>query len=147
MIAGGAPPKVHLAIQDGFDNHANQLKDHPQLLRNIAEALGAFCKDLKAHGMFEEVVVLTVSEFGRRAKENGARGTDHGHGSMLFAMGGAVKGGLYGRYPSLEPEDLVDGDLRQTVDFRSVYATVLDRWMGADADQLLGARFDRVGFL
>lgn len=147
VITGGGPAHVHFAVQASYDQHAGLLRDHPKRLTELSGALGAFCADLKAHGVFQDVLIFTFSEFGRRVAENASMGTDHGHGSMLFVLGGALKGGLYGTYPSLEPADLVDGDLVQTVDFRSVYATVLDRWLGADPDALLGGRFDRLGFL
>src|SRR5438132_1266939 len=91
------------------------------------------------------VMVLASSEFGRRVAENGSGGTDHGTAAPMFVFGNGLKGGLYGAQPSLA--DLVDGDLKHVIDFRSVYATVLDRWLGADPVEILGSSFDRVGFI
>ena len=90
-------------------------------------------------------MVLAFSEFGRRVAENGSGGTDHGTAAPMFVFGKGLKGGLYGAHPSLA--DLVDGDLKHVIDFRSVYATVLDRWLGADPVEILGSSFDRVGFI
>jgi uncharacterized protein (DUF1501 family) len=91
------------------------------------------------------VLVLAFSEFGRRVAENGSGGTDHGTAAPLLLFGGGLKGGLYGQQPSLT--DLVDGDLKHSIDFRSVYATILERWLGADPAAILGAPFDRVPFI
>ena len=95
-------------------------------------------------GRAEDVLTMTFSEFGRRVKENGSGGTDHGSASMMLVAGGGVKGGVVGDYPSLE--DLDDGDLKMTTDFRSVYATVLGNWMKADAKAVLGDDFKRLAF-
>jgi uncharacterized protein (DUF1501 family) len=92
------------------------------------------------------VVILLFTEFGRRVQENGS-GTDHGSGSVAFVMGDAVKGGLYGEYPSLEPDKLDEGDLRWNNDFRSTYATILDKWMGVDSQEILGGNYEHFDFI
>jgi uncharacterized protein (DUF1501 family) len=108
----------------------------------------AFYDDLAAHGLADNVVMLQWSEFGRRPNENGSRGTDHGAASSIFVIGNAVRGGLYGQQPSLAATDLDEvGNMKFTVDFRSVYATVLDKWMGGDSQAVLGSRFENLGFL
>ena len=106
----------------GFDTHANQLPTHERLLQLLANGLATFRRNMIAAGRWDDVLVLTYSEFGRRAKQNASGGTDHGTAAPHFVMGGKVKGGLHGAYPSLA--DLPDGDLRHTVDFRDVYSTI-----------------------
>jgi uncharacterized protein (DUF1501 family) len=129
----------------GFDNHANQLGNHCALLRELAESVAAFMYDLKRDSLLDRVLLMTYSEFGRTVKENGRRGTDHGAAAPLFLVGGKVKGGLTGPHPSLT--DLTHGSLKLQVDFRRVYATVLDRWLGVDSQSLLGARFEPLDVL
>ena len=123
----------------GFDTHANQPRQHANLLTELAEGLSTFYSDLAAQGRANDVVTMTFSEFGRRVKENGSAGTDHGAASVLFLAGGAVKGGVYGDYPSLS--DLDDGDLRMHTDFRSVYATLLDKWLATPSQPVLDGSF------
>jgi uncharacterized protein (DUF1501 family) len=106
----------------GFDTHANQVATHERLLGFLGAALATLRKNLIAANAWNDVVVMTYSEFGRRAKQNASAGTDHGAAAPHFVMGGTVKGGLHGTYPSLS--DLQDGDLKHTVDFRSVLAAV-----------------------
>ena len=145
MLIGGAPGQVYHASLNGFDTHASQRGTHGNLMSNLSESLAAFYLDLRAHDRHEDVTVVTFSEFGRRVFQNGSDGTDHGAASVMFVLGGLVRGGMYGNYPSLT--DLDDGDLKHNVDFRSVYATLIDNWMGADADVALGGAFPRLGFL
>jgi len=124
----------------GFDNHANQLGNHCALLHQLAESVAAFIYDLKRSGQLERVLLMTFSEFGRTVKENGRRGTDHGAAAPVFLAGGRVKGGVTGPHPSLT--DLDKGALKLHTDFRRVYATVLDRWLGLDSAPVLGGRFE-----
>jgi len=145
MIAGNLPTKVYYAHMTGFDTHAAQRGAHEGLLRELAEAVAAFIRDLEAQGNASRVLVLAFSEFGRRVAENGSGGTDHGTAAPLLLFGGGLRGGLYGQQPSLT--DLVDGDLKHAIDFRSVYATILERWLGADPAAILGAPFERVPFI
>jgi len=145
MIAGGLATKVYYAHMTGFDTHATQRGVHASLLEQLAGGVAAFYRDLEAQGNAERVLVLAFSEFGRRVAENNSGGTDHGTAAPMFLFGKALKGGLYGQQPSLT--DLTDGDLKHGIDFRAVYATVLDRWLGADPQKILGHRFERVGFI
>lgn len=145
MIAGKLPTKVYYAHMTGFDTHAGQRGPHENLLQQLAEGVAALYRDLEAQGNAERVLVLAFSEFGRRVAENGSGGTDHGTAAPMFVFGKALKGGLYGQQPSLT--DLVDGDLKHGFDFRAVYATVLDRWLGVDPQKILGRNFERVPFI
>ena len=129
-----------------FDTHANQSTAFPKLWSDVSNAVSDFYQDLKEHNANEEVVILMFTEFGRRVQENGS-GTDHGSGSVAFVMGDAVKGGLYGEYPSLEQDKLDEGDLQWNNDFRSTYATLLDRWMGLDAQEILKGPFEQFDFI
>jgi len=145
MITAGVGARVYNITLPGFDTHANQSRVQSNLLKQLAEGLSAFQADLEAHGVDQDVLVMTWSEFGRRVAENGGRGTDHGTAAPLFVLGSAVKGGIYGDYPNLA--NLDNGDLKYLVDFRTIYATILDRWLGADSQQVLGGRFDSLPFV
>jgi uncharacterized protein (DUF1501 family) len=139
LVHGGLGTRVYYVSFGGFDTHNNQRGRHDNLMRQLDPALAAFHADLRAQGLSERVLVLSFSEFGRRVHENGSLGTDHGVAGPMFLLGDGVKGGLHGKHPSLT--DLDDGDLKMQVDFRSVYATVLERWMGMDARKVLGSPF------
>jgi uncharacterized protein (DUF1501 family) len=139
MIAGGLPTRVYYASQGGFDTHAGQVNAHERLMGEFNDAIAAFVADLKQQGNFERVLLMTFSEFGRRVQENANGGTDHGAAAPMFVLGGAVKPGLFGKYPSLT--DLDHGDLKFNTDFRSVYGTVLDRWLKAPSQIVLGRKF------
>jgi uncharacterized protein (DUF1501 family) len=142
MIAAGFGTRIFYVAIGGFDTHANQLSQHEQLLRQLADAVVAFFDMLKRSGQAERVVLMTFSEFGRRVQENGSRGTDHGAGSCLFVAGPRVAGGLVGEHPSLAAEQLDSGDLRHHTDFRRVYASLLDHWLGCDSKAALGGTFE-----
>ena len=132
---------------NSFDTHANQAGDHARLWRQVSETVSDFYEDLREHHRGEEVLLFMFSEFGRRARDNGG-GTDHGTGGVCWVIGDHVKGGLYGEYPSLKEGDLEDGgDLLHTVDFRSVYATMLEQWMGMDSKPIVGGTFEQLDFL
>ena len=138
--AEGSPLRVgHVAI-GGFDTHAQQPQRLASLLSETSDALQAFWEDISAHGHGDDVLVMTWSEFGRRVPENGQAGTDHGSAGPMFLIGNALKGGFYGEPPSLT--DLDNDNLRFTTDFRSVYATLLEGWLEAPADDILAGRFD-----
>jgi uncharacterized protein (DUF1501 family) len=126
----------------GFDTHAEQAGQHSRLLREFAEAVAAFLADLEGAGRADQVLVLAFSEFGRRVRENGSRGTDHGAAGPMFLFG-PVRPGVHGGRPNLG--NLVDGDLRFDVDFRRVYAAVLEGWLGWRAEPVLGAAFEPLG--
>jgi uncharacterized protein (DUF1501 family) len=144
LIGGGLSPRVFYLNQGGYDTHVNQAQAHERLLRELSGGLKAFVSDLKAQGNFDRVMVMTFSEFGRRVQENASGGTDHGAGSLLFTIGKKIKSGLLGKYPSLAPGDLTRGDLRHSVDFRSVYAAVLEQWLETDSAPVLGRKFDPI---
>jgi len=153
MLAAGLPTEVFFTRLGGWDTHSNQAVDHPNLMRTLGGSIRAFYDDLAsvqtADGNAQErVMILAWSEFGRRVAENKG-GTDHGTAGLSFCVGRAVRGGSYGDYPDLSTLDR-NGNLKYTVDFRSLYATVLDRWLGQDpvgTDAMLGAAYPRLGFL
>ncbi len=143
LIDAGIGARIFYVSIDGFDTHAGQggaTGSHARLLAEVSGAISAFYQDMAARGHKDRVCVMTFSEFGRRAKENGSHGTDHGSGAPMFLVGGRVNGGLLGKHPSLTK--LEDGNLVHNTDFRSVYAAVLDQWLGLDAKKILGAGFD-----
>ncbi len=131
LLSGTPLTTIKLAL-GGFDTHARQRDVHDRLMGVLGDGLAAFRAALIEAGLWDRVLVMTYSEFGRRVAENGSRGTDHGTAAPHFVMGGKVKGGFHGRQPPLD--DLSEGDLRHTVDFRDVFATVARRWWGLDAD-------------
>jgi uncharacterized protein (DUF1501 family) len=141
LIAGGMTTRVYYVSHGGFDTHTNQPGTQERLLREFSDALKAFLDDLKAQGNEQRVLVMTFSEFGRRVAENASRGTDHGTAAPLFLAGGALKAGFLGKPPSLDPKELDEGDLKHTVDFRSVYATVLERHLRTASAPVLGRAF------
>jgi uncharacterized protein (DUF1501 family) len=130
------------AQHGSFDTHANQKENHPGLLRQAAEAIAAFYADLESHDAAEDVVLWIFSEFGRRVRDNGS-GTDHGAGGLAFLIGDHVNGGFYGETPSLRPTDQIEGDLAFNVDFRSVYASILEQWMGVEAAPIVGGAYEQ----
>ena len=145
LISGGLPTRVYYTSQGGYDTHSAQDRSHSNLLGQLAKALEAFSKDLTSKGIFDRVLVMTFSEFGRRVAENASKGTDHGTAAPMFICGGGVKPGLYGKHPSLDRLD--QGDLIHTVDFRAVYATIINRWMKAPAAKVLGQDFTALPFV
>ena len=134
------------APYNSFDTHAGELANHTRLWTQTAQAIGAFYDDLKEHNATDNVVLFVFTEFGRRVHDNGS-GTDHGAGGHAFVIGDAVKGGLYGEYPSLEAGKLMEGDLHYNNDFRGTYATLLERWMGLDSKPIVGGSFEQLDFL
>ncbi|MCP4610772.1 MAG: DUF1501 domain-containing protein [Planctomycetes bacterium] len=129
----------------GFDNHANQLGNHCSLLHHFSESIGAFIHDLKRAKLLNRVLLMTFSEFGRTVKENGRRGTGHGAAAPIFLAGGRLKGGLIGPHPSLK--DLDNGALKFHTDFRRVYATMLDRWLGFGSSKVLDKKYKPLNVL
>src|SRR3989440_4519458 len=138
--------RVGYVTLGGFDTHANQQQTHSVLMKTLADGLSAFYTDLAHHGKADSVIVMTWSEFGRRVEENGSLGTDHGTAAPMFVLGNAVNKGIFGEPPSLSSLD-ENGNLKYSTDFRSVYATVLDRWLGASSKDVLGGSFSSQNFL
>jgi uncharacterized protein (DUF1501 family) len=134
------------APYNSFDTHAGQLANHTRLWTQTSKAIEAFYDDLKEHNATDNVVLFVFTEFGRRVHDNGS-GTDHGAGGAAFVIGDAVKGGLYGEYPSLEAGKLLEGDLHYNNDFRGTYATLLERWLGMDSKPIVGGTFEQLDFL
>jgi uncharacterized protein (DUF1501 family) len=141
LIKAGTGTRVFYARQSGYDTHAGQSSVHSRLLRELSGALAAFLKDLELARLAERVAVLCFSEFGRTVKENGSAGTDHGTAAPVFLLGARVKGGLVGATPSLTDLDPRHGDLRMGLDFRRVYAAVLEGWLGLPSRDVLGGTF------
>jgi uncharacterized protein (DUF1501 family) len=142
LIAKGFGTRIFYVSLDGFDTHANQGFMHSNLLGDLANSVGAFFQTLKTTGHDRRVRLMTFSEFGRRVQENNSRGTDHGAASCVFVAGPSVQGGVVGKHPSLA--DLDADDLKFHTDFRRVYATLLDGWLGCDSKAVLGAKWDHV---
>ncbi len=139
LIAAGLPTRVYFVSLSGFDTHSNQANQQANLLTTLAEGLAAFQKDLELHQLDGQVTTMTFSEFGRRPSENESRGTDHGTAAPLFVLGSKVKGGLHGTAPALNLAP--NQDLTYSTDFRSVYATMLDRWLACPSETVLGGKF------
>jgi uncharacterized protein (DUF1501 family) len=134
------------APYNSFDTHAEELTVHARLWADISQTVSDFHDDLKEHDASDNVVLLMFTEFGRRVHDNGS-GTDHGSGGIAFVVGDRVKGGLYGEYPSLAPGQLLDGDLNYNYDFRCLYATLLENWLGLDSKPIVGGSFEKSDFL
>ena len=145
LIASGMATRLYYVTYQGnaFDTHVQQADLHGRLLMYTADAVRGFIEDLKRIGHADEVAVMIFTEFGRRVEENGSLGTDHGTATPMFVFGKHLAPGLYGRPPSLT--DLDDGNLKMTTDFRRVYATVIEEWMGADSARVLGQSFRTLG--
>ncbi len=141
LIGGGLATRIYYVSQGGYDTHTNQLGSQQRLLGDLAGSVKSFTDDLKAQGNMGRVLVMTFSEFGRRVAENANGGTDHGAAAPMFIIGDKVKSGLLGKYPSLAPQDLFQGDVKYNVDFRSVYAGVLENWLKTKSVPVLGKQF------
>jgi uncharacterized protein (DUF1501 family) len=139
LLKAGLSTPVYYTQLRGFDTHGQQLATHPRLLQELGASLEPFLADLRKSGLLGRVLVLVFSEFGRRPAENASGGTDHGTAGPVFLLGGGVRGGLHGTQPDLG--DLLDGDPRHTVDFRRVYAAVLQGWLGCPSRAVLGGDF------
>jgi len=142
MLTAELPARIFVVSLDGFDTHSQQAGGHAALMAELSGAIRAFEQDLVEHKLADRVLLATYSEFGRRVAENGSLGTDHGAASMLFAVSPTGRGGVLGTHPSLT--DLTDGDLKFNLDFRSVYATLLEKWLEIPAEGILGGRFPTV---
>jgi uncharacterized protein (DUF1501 family) len=144
LIKASVGTRIYYTRQSGYDTHAGQIGTHAGLLRELSDALQAFLDDLKTAKVAERVVVLTFSEFGRTVKENASAGTDHGTSGPVFLAGPGVKPGLAGATPRLLDLDPKHGDLKTLVDFRQVYATVLQDWLSLPTNKALAGDFERL---
>lgn len=144
MIQKNLGTRLYYVQLAGFDTHSGQADMHAKLLGELSNAVGNFFSSVQGEHS-ERVALMTYSEFGRRVKENGSRGTDHGSGSCMFVAGTQVVGGLVGKHPSLS--DLTDGDIKYHTDFRRVYATLLDDWLGVDSKGVLGEQFEKLALI
>lgn len=145
LVKADLGTKVYYAIQPGYDTHSNQLTTHSRLLSELSNSLQAFQNDLATSGLDDRVLTLCFSEFGRRVDENGSKGTDHGTAGPIFLSGPSVKPGMIGQTPSLT--DLVDDDLAMQCDFRRVYASLLEDWLGLPSRVALGGEFEKLSLL
>lgn len=141
LIGGGLPTRVYYVSQGGYDTHTNQLPTQQRLLQDLGDSVKTFVEDMKTQGNLQRVLVMTFSEFGRRVAENANGGTDHGAAAPMFVVGNKVKAGLLGSYPSLTPRDLFEGDIKFNVDFRSVYAGLLESWLKTPSAPILRRQF------
>ena len=146
VMSAGLGTRILYAQHGSFDTHSDELRAHGKLWQDASTAIADFTEDLKEQGLWEDTLVLVWSEFGRRVRDNGT-GCDHGSGGVAFVFGGSVQGGLFGQYPSLREADLSEGDMAYTTDFRSTYATILDRWLGLDPDPIVHGQFEQFDFV
>ena len=146
VLLSGFGSQVFYTMHGGYDTHANQGPFHPKLLGDLSQAISDFYDDLREHDAADNVLMFVFTEFGRRVKDNGS-GTDHGAGGVAFAIGDPVKGGMYSEYPSLHPSDLIEGDLEFNIDFRGVYGTIVERWLGLDPVPVVGGHFEQLAFV
>ena len=146
LIFSDINTKVYYVSLGSFDTHVNQQNQQQKLFKEMNDAIAAFIKDLKDNNRFNDVVLTTFSEFGRRVSQNASNGTDHGTANSMFMIGGGLKQkGFINNLPDLS--NLQDGDLQYTVDFKSVYATLLNKWLGANDTNILGNKFDLMNFV
>jgi uncharacterized protein (DUF1501 family) len=146
LISSRANSDVYYASHGSFDTHVNQPEHHSKLLAELDESISTFVRHMKRTKQFEDVMIVVFSEFGRRVMENDTKGTDHGAANNMFVIsGGLKKPGMYNDMPDLA--DLDDGDIKHKIDFREVYATVLDKWLGADATSILGKAHTQHNFI
>ena len=138
----GLGTRVFYLDHGSFDSHSNQVGMHDKLLTSMSRAIQDFFEDLRAHNAADNVIMLVFSEFGRRTYDNGS-GTDHGAAGATFVIGDAVTGGQYSEYPSIKPEDLQQGDPVPNIDFRGVYSTIIEDWLGIDPIPIVGGTFEK----
>jgi uncharacterized protein (DUF1501 family) len=147
FINSGLKTKIFYADLNGFDTHVNQINTHKRLLKIYADSMDAFVKDLQSQNTFNDTLILTFSEFGRRVKQNRGNGTDHGSANTLFIIGGNLKTpGIYNKMGSLENLD-ENGDIKFEIDFRTIYATVLKKWLNVNDYVVLNQSFNQLDFI
>ncbi len=139
----GLGTRIFYTQQGGYDTHANEVPTHPKLLTDLSRAIGDFFADLREHDAHHNVAVMVFTEFGRRVRDNNS-GTDHGAGGGAFVIGDTVAGGLHAEYPSLDPAEHDNGDLKHTYDFRGLYTTVLEDWLHVPAPEIVGGKFEKL---
>ncbi len=145
LIAGKLPTRIFYVTQGGYDTHSNQLTDQKRLLTDLAAAMSAFYRDIQQQGNEDRLLTFSFSEFGRRVAENASGGTDHGVANQIYVFGSKIKAGFHGAPPSLTSLD--QGDLKHHTDFRSVYATVIEKWLGAKSQPILGRAYPLLDFV
>ena len=146
VMFGDIGTRIFYTVQGSYDTHAGEVPVHAKLIGELSNAVGDFWDDVEEHGYENDTAIVIFSEFGRRIKDNGS-GTDHGSGGVAFVIGGGVKGGLYGDFPSLAPEDQLEGDMHFNNDFRGAYTTLLEDWMGVDAKPIVKGTFEKLEFM
>ena len=140
----GLGTRVFYTNHGGYAHHANEMLAHPGLMRDLSGAIADFIDDLEEHDAAEEVAILVFTEFGRRMRDNGS-GTDHGSGGGAFLIGKNIKGGFYSEYPSLEPSEWEHGEeLKHTIDFRGIYATLLEQWLGVESSPIVRGHYEQI---
>ncbi|HTA28250.1 MAG TPA: DUF1501 domain-containing protein, partial [Bacteroidia bacterium] len=146
LICSGCDSSVYYISLPGFDTHVLQKGQQKRALKTLSDGLAAFCQDLKENNKFDDTVVMTFSEFGRRVAQNASGGTDHGTANNIYVISGKLaKPGLYN--PMADLQNLEEGDLIYTVDFRQVYATMLEKVLGVDSQKVLGKKFEMMNFV
>lgn len=147
FINSGLDTKVFYTSLDGFDTHANQASQQARLLTQYADSISSFVKDLKRNNTFNDTLILTFSEFGRRVKQNAANGTDHGAANNVFIIGSQLKkAGFFNNLASLKDLDN-NGDLKFDIDFRMIYATIINKWLGVSTEGILSNHYQSLDFL
>jgi uncharacterized protein (DUF1501 family) len=140
----GLGTRIFYTQHGGYDHHAQELPAHEKLLAEISQGITDFLADLRAHDAADNVLILVFTEFGRRMRDNGS-GTDHGSGGGAFLIGDRVTGGLYSEYPSIDPADWLNAeDMRHTIDFRSIYATILEQWIGVESQDIVRGKYEQI---
>jgi len=138
--------RIFYTQHGGYDTHASQGPVHPKLWTDLSQAVTDFYADLREHDTADNVLMFVFTEFGRRVKDNGS-GTDHGSGGLALAIGDPVLGGMYSEYPSLREEDLLEGDLHFNIDYRGIYGTIVENWLGLDPVSVVGGSFEQLAFV
>ncbi|PKB68539.1 MAG: hypothetical protein BZY81_01455 [SAR202 cluster bacterium Io17-Chloro-G4] len=138
--------RIFYTQQSGYDTHSNQVPVQPKLLEDLSTGIADFYADIQEHDASDNVVLFVFTEFGRRVLDNGS-GTDHGSGGMAMAFGDRVKGGMHSEYPSLKSEDLLEGDLHFNIDFRGIYGTLIEQWLGLDPVPVVGGNYEQLNFI
>jgi uncharacterized protein (DUF1501 family) len=146
LIFSDINTKVYYVSLGSFDTHVNQQNEQQRLFTEMSDAVKSFVADLKSNNRFQDVLLMTFSEFGRRVSQNASGGTDHGTANNMFLISGGLKQkGLINEMPDLN--DLDEGDLKYKIDFKDAYATVLNKWLGADDKSILGKSFSHLDFI